>query len=256
MLMISAYVHPYSNVLNMETDVRLIMPDLNEDKRPLPCIYLCHGGSGDEDAWLCFGGIGELADRYRTAFCLVNAMDSCFTDMAHGFPFATYIGKELPLIMRGLFSRLSCERKDTFICGLSNGGYGALLIGLTYPETFSAIGAFSAGDKADAAPKPFPEGTMDPRIRVFGQREIHGTDYSITHLARTLAASEREKPRVYHACGGKDPWLDMNLIVKECFEDLACPDYDYRYHQDERYGHEWPFWHEELVRFLDYASIR
>lgn len=68
--MISAYVHPYSNVLNMETDVRLIMPDLNEDKRPLPCIYLCHGGSGDEDAWLCFGGIGELADRYRTAFSL------------------------------------------------------------------------------------------------------------------------------------------------------------------------------------------
>ena len=153
--MISAYVHPYSNVLNMEMDVRLILPDPDEDKRPLPCIYLCHGGSGDEDAWLYFGGIGELADRYRTAFCLVNAQDSCFTDMAHGFPYASYMGKELPLIMRGLFSRLSADRKDTFICGLSNGGYGALLIGLSHPETFSAIGAFSAGDKADALPKPF-----------------------------------------------------------------------------------------------------
>lgn len=94
--MISAYVHPYSNVLNMETDVRLILPDPDEDKRPLPCIYLCHGGSGDEDAWLYFGGIGELADNCRTAFCLVNAQDSCFTDMAHGFPFASYIGKKLP----------------------------------------------------------------------------------------------------------------------------------------------------------------
>ncbi|MGX8688061.1 MAG: alpha/beta hydrolase, partial [bacterium] len=97
---------------------------------------------------------------------------------------------------------------------------------------------------------------MDPRIRMFGQREIHGTEYSIVHLARTLAASKKEKPRVYHACGGKDPWLDMNLIVRESFESLACPAYDYTYHQDERYGHEWTFWHEELIRFLDYIAIR
>ena len=28
--MISAYVHPYSNILNMETDCRLIMPDIDD----------------------------------------------------------------------------------------------------------------------------------------------------------------------------------------------------------------------------------
>ena len=253
--MISAYVHPYSNVLNMEIDVRLIMPEQDGSGRPLPVIYLCHGGSGDEDAWLIYGGIAELADAHHVAFCLVNAADSLFADMAHGFKYTSFIGEELPVIMCQLFKRLSRERKDTFISGLSNGGYGAFIIGLTHPETFAAIGAFSAGDKADAKPKPFPEGEMDPRVRVFGQTEIHGTDYSITHLARKLAASGEMKPRIYHACGGQDPWLDMNLIVKDCFEKLACPEYDYRYHEISRYGHEWPFWREELALFLNYIGL-
>ncbi|MCR5294158.1 MAG: hypothetical protein K6E30_03130 [Lachnospiraceae bacterium] len=248
--MISAYVHPYSNVLNMEVDVRLILPDADGSGRQLPCIYLCHGGSGDEDAWLLYGGVAELADQYRAVFCLVNAADSCFTDMAHGFRYASFIGEELPVIMRQLFKQLSGKREETFIAGLSNGGYGALLIGLAHPETFAAIGAFSAGDKADAKPKAFPAGQMDPRIRLFGQTEIHDTNYSITHLAEVLAASDRPKPRIYHACGGKDPWLDMNHIVRRCFEELACPEYAYQYHQIEEYGHEWAFWREELVRFL------
>lgn len=253
--MISAYVHPYSNILNMETDCRLIMPDIDDAGDPIPCIYLCHGGSGDEDAWLFLGNAAALADRYRTAFCLVNARDSLFADMAHGFRFTTFIGNELPEIMRRLFPLLSRERKDTFICGLSNGGYGALLIGLSHPEVFAAIGAFSAGDKADAVPKPAVPGEMDPRIRVFGQMDIKDTPMSIRHLAGTLAESPGPKPRIYHACGGKDPWLDLNIMVRNCFESISLPDYDYRYDQMDEYGHEWPFWNEELIRFLDYLGL-
>ena len=175
--------------------------------------------------------------------------------MAHGFRFTTFIGNELPEIMRRLFPRLSRERKDTFICGLSNGGYGALLIGLSHPEVFAAIGAFSAGDKADAVPKPAVPGEMDPRIRVFGQMDIKDTPMSIRHLAGTLAESPGPKPRIYHACGGKDPWLDLNIMVRNCFESISLPDYDYRYDQMDEYGHEWPFWNEELVRFLDYLGL-
>jgi pimeloyl-ACP methyl ester carboxylesterase len=158
--------------------------------------------------------------------------------------------------MRQLFPRLSGRREDTFICGLSNGGYGALLIGLSHPETFAAIGAFSAGDKADAVPKPAIPGEMDPRIRVFGRMDIRDTPMSIRHLAKTLASRPGPKPRVYHACGGCDPWLDMNLMVRDCFLDISLPDYDYRYDQMDEYGHEWPFWNEELIRFLNYLGLR
>ena len=191
--MISAYVHPYSNILNMETDCRLIMPDIDDAGDPIPCIYLCHGGSGDEDAWLFLGNAAALADRYRTAFCLVNARDSLFADMAHGFRFTTFIGNELPEIMRRLFPRLSRERKDTFICGLSNGGYGALLIGLSHPEVFAAIGAFSAGDKADAVPKPAVPGEME-ELRFFEPDEIDLSE--ISPPIRKVMADYIEKNRI------------------------------------------------------------
>lgn len=54
-----------------------------------------------------------------------------------------YVGEELPAFTRRLFP-LSSRREDTFIAGLSMGGYGALNAGLTYPETFGKVAALSA----------------------------------------------------------------------------------------------------------------
>ena len=60
-------------------------------------------------------------------------------------------GEELVQMTRDMFP-LSHKREDTFIGGLSMGGYGALLHGLTNPGRYNAIGAFSPG-----IPLPFPE---------------------------------------------------------------------------------------------------
>ena len=95
---------------------------------------------------------------------------------------------------------------------------------------------------------------IDPRIRMFGRADIHGTPYSIRHLAAQVSAGNSAKPRIYHACGSLDPWLDMNLLVKETFESLLDPDFDYTYDQMEGFGHEWAFWDEELKRFLAYIQ--
>ena len=46
----------------------------------------------------------------------------------------------------------------------------------------------------------------------------------------------------------------MNLLVKETFESLRDPDFDYTYDQMEGFGHEWAFWDEELKRFLAYIQ--
>ena len=64
--------------------------------------------------------------------------------MLHGGKFFTYIADELPEIMRGFFP-ISAKREETFICGSSMGGYGALKIGLSRPERFGVIGSLSSG---------------------------------------------------------------------------------------------------------------
>lgn len=243
-----------SAVLRMNTDCRLLLPDKVEPQEKLKVIWLCHGGSGDENEWLYHATVSELADSERIAMVLVNANDSCFVDMAYGNRYGTYIGKELPQILYTMFPCLSDKREDNYVSGLSNGGYGSLYLGLTFPEQFGAIGAFSAGDKADSKPKQGRPGTMSPQVRMFGGENFQETPYSVKFLAKQLAKTDRPKPLVYHACGSLDPWLDLNLLVKDCFETLQCPEYHYVFHQPQGLGHEWKFWDMEIRRFLDYLK--
>lgn len=250
----------HSRVLSSLMECNIVLPDVvfeaagvnkgTPEAEKLKVLWLCHGGSGDQNEWLYHADLIELSNRYHIGIVLVNANDSCFVDMPYGLRYGTYLGEELPRIVRNTFSLFSSAREDNLISGLSNGGYGCFYLGLKYPENYAAIGAFSAGDKADAVPKPFQEGQMNPRVRMFGAVDIHHTEYSIKHLARELAKTERVKPKIYHACGGKDPWLSMNLLVKQCFEEIDNADYAYVYHQMDEYGHEWKFWEQELNNFL------
>lgn len=254
--MTSLKINHFSNILSMNMDCRLLLPDmLSETEAPLKVLFLCHGGSGNENEWLYHSTIAQLPDTYHIAVVMVNADDSCFVDMPFGKNYGTYIGNELPQILYRMFPRLSDAREDNYISGLSNGGYGCFIVGLKNPERFAAIGAFSAGDKADATPKPYPPGTLNPRVRMFGQVDIHQTEYSMKYLARKTAKTPGAKPRIYHACGSLDPWLDLNLAVRDCMAEIACAEYDYTYHQAEGLGHEWKFWDLEIRNFLDYCGI-
>ena len=253
--MTSMKINHFSNALGMMMDCRVLLPDNLSENTKLKVLWLCHGGSGDENEWLYYSTIAALPDEKSIAIVLVNANDSCFVDMAYGKKYGTYIGEELPDIIHHMFPCLSAKREDNYISGLSNGGYGCFIVGLKNRERFAAIGAFSAGDKADAKPKPFKEGTMNPRIRMFGQEDIHNTEYSMKYLAGKVAKEDGPKPRIYHACGSLDPWLDLNLLVKDYMEGLDCPEFAYTYHQVEGLGHEWKFWDEEVRNFLVYLGL-
>ena len=252
--MISVKLNLFSNVLSMHNDCRVLIPDGLKNGEQIPVLWLCHGGSGDEHEWLYYSSIATIPDERKLAVVIVNANDSCFTDMAYGLRYASYIGNELPDILFQMFPHFSSERNDNYISGLSNGGYGCLLIGLTYPERFGAIGAFSAGDKADAVYAESESDRITPRIRMFGQNDIRNTPYSIRFLARKVSEEGTLKPKIYHACGSEDPWLNLNLLVKETMESLNDPSFAYEYDQIEGLGHEWSFWNEEIRRFLNYID--
>lgn len=54
---------------------------------------------------------------------------------ATGRKFATYVGKELVEYVQKTF-HLPAKREDTFIGGLSMGGFGAVHTALAFPDTF------------------------------------------------------------------------------------------------------------------------
>ena len=66
----------------------------------------------------------------------------CDSDLSGDY-YARFIGQELVEFTRATFNP-STRREDTYIAGLSMGGFGALVNGLRNMDTFSHIAAFSA----------------------------------------------------------------------------------------------------------------
>ena len=245
-------VNHFSMYLKYGIDCTVILPEKIKEDEKLSCLWLYHGGSGDHKAWLYHSPIVEIAEERHIAVVLPNAHESCFIDMNFGDKYGAYMGKELPAMIHNMFPCISRERKDNYISGFSNGGYGCLHVGLSNPEKFSIIGAFSAGDKADS---DFPNdggAKSIARIRLFGDGDLHKNGYGLTYIADRLIAENVDKPMIYHACGGQDPWLKQNHIVRNYF--CSHKEFDYTYDEITDMAHEWKFWNEELVRFLDYVE--
>lgn len=242
-------INLFSMALKYAIDCTVVLPEKIEKNEKLKCIWLYHGGSGDHTAWLYHTPLVETVEDYHVAAVLPNVHESCFVNMHIGDKFCSFVGKELPSSIYHMFSCISSERKDNYIVGFSNGGYGCIHTALTYPETFAGVGAFSAGDKADSDfPEDNPQKVRSKQI-LFGDGDLHQTSYGLTFLADRLLENNAPKPFIYHACGDKDPWLDKNHMLRDYFQRQI--EYDYVYEELEGYGHEWRFWKEELIHFLN-----
>lgn len=249
-------INLFSMMLRRTIDVTVVLPDKINDDEKLPCVWLYHGGSGDHTEWLYHTSLVDTVNERYFAAVLPEVFESCFVNMNIGDRYESFVAKELPSTIHNMFACISDDRKYNYVSGFSNGGYGCLHSALKYPSTFSKVGAFSAGDKADSVFVNDNSTKAKNRILLFGDKDIHNTDYCLTYLADKLIADNKKAlaPDIYHACGSLDPWLDMNHIVRDYF--LEHNDfYNYTYDELEGLGHEWKFWDIELQKFLDYAGL-
>ena len=176
--------------------------------------------------------------------------------------FGTFIGDELVEMTRRLFP-LSRERKDTWIGGLSMGGYGALRNGLKYNETFGAILALSPGIFISEMLEALCAGQDADRLfgaqalfmnrafleSSFGPLEkVNGSDKDYRTLFETAAKTPSGCPEIYLACGTEDPLLPA---VQACRDYLSG--HDARLMYAEKPGiHDYDFWNTALQDALDH----
>lgn len=188
-----------------------------------------HGYTGSaEDYW----EFGELAQQYHFAMIMPNGENSFYLDSpAAGFKYCTFVGSELIEYVRKTF-HLALTREETFVAGLSMGGFGALHTGLTYPENFGKIVALSSalithevsgmreGDSNDVA-------NYDYYFRCFGRPEqVLASTNNPETLIEKLQSEKKELPEIYMACGTEDFLLEENRkfhrflaerAVKHCY---------------------------------------
>ncbi|NMD38832.1 MAG: esterase family protein, partial [Christensenellaceae bacterium] len=114
----------FSDILQRKTSATVMLPDAPNINKALPVMYLLHGYCGDNTDWLYSGNIEQFATEYNIAVVMPAGNNSFYADMRHGANYLKHIGEELPQIISKVFP-VSINREDTFIAGLSMGGYGA-----------------------------------------------------------------------------------------------------------------------------------
>lgn len=134
----------HSEALERTVPLRALVPLEDAPRVPMPALYLLHGLYGSEQDWFQYTRVMLWARAKGLAvFCPAGENGFYVNQADTGEAYMRYVGEELPAFTRRLFP-LSSQREDTFIAGLSMGGYGALNAGLTYPETFGKVAALSA----------------------------------------------------------------------------------------------------------------
>ncbi len=111
----------------------------SKGKKSYKTLYLLHGILGNYMDWVTGTRIQRYAEEYDLAVVMPSGDNAAYIDKeaSHNL-YGEFIGKELVELTRKMFP-LSCRKEDTFIGGLSMGGYGAMRNGLKYHETFGSI---------------------------------------------------------------------------------------------------------------------
>ncbi|MBO6015504.1 MAG: acetylesterase [Lachnospiraceae bacterium] len=214
------------------------------EEKPFKTLYLLHGIFGNYTDWVSGTRIQRWAEEKDLAVVMPSGDNAFYVDQPwSGNLYGEFIGKELVEMTRKMFP-LSRDREDTFIGGLSMGGFGALLNGLKYHETFSRIVTLSgAVHILDEAAK----NGLTPLAHedsCFGDisEAIKSDKNPKVLIAKIKEKMERDPqismPKIFQACGTEDFLLKANREYRDYLKENGA-ELTYR---EGPGGHDWDFW--------------
>lgn len=245
-------VNFFSEALGIQTEVLVILPqkatngqigiESKAEDSAYKTLYLLHGLSDDQTIWMRRTSIERYASEYGICVVMPCGGRSFYCDIKHGMAYYTFIAKELPQRIREFF-RVSGKREDTYIAGLSMGGYGALKMALREPETFCAGAGLSP--VCDLDKRHF----SDLFLGIFGQDKTPEDD-DLSYLAEKQK-NHPLKPRLYMAMGTEDFLYDNAQPLRK----QLAKDYDFTYFETTA-DHNWSFWDQQIQEVLKWMFKR
>lgn len=256
----------YSNALKKNANVMVFLPTQDADdylfgsgnakyapEKKYQTLYLLHGSYGDCMDWGRLTSVERYAQQHCLAVVMPSGENSSYLNMDYGEAYLDYIGRELPEFLRIMFP-LSERREDTFIAGLSMGGYGAWRLGLEFPEQYGAIASLSGGmemKKIQAGHSAHLD-KMDHgyQAAVHGERNCGDLRNDLLELLKADIADGKELPKLYMTCGTEDFIYSYNESFYADASQLAP--ITYARHPGV---HDWVFWDAHLPDVLNWLPL-
>ncbi len=219
--------------------------------RRYPVMYLLHGFPGRPGAFLQTVRLGVVEDillhQHRVRpFILVMPFGSTgtFTDkewangVQPGQGWETFVARDL---VRAVDARFATIRSGSgrVLAGLSEGGYGALNIGLHHPGEFRVLDSWSGYERAD-----------DLKSIFGGERQLLQANSPLDILGRVAPALRRDGTFVWAYSGTTDSFHGQNAAFASALDRAGIP---HRFRL-LRGGHNWAIWRAQAANALLAAS--
>ncbi len=246
----------FSKVLQTTVGVNIITPysSISENCKNPPCVlYLLHGLFGSQHAWVTGSNIVRYAKGLNLLIVMPDLNNTFYVNSSANIKYLDFAATELPSYIENTF-RVSKKREDTFICGISMGGYGAFRIAFSRPEKFSlAISLSGALDLASVSENDMNKiqallsGAVYDTLKLnFGEKGvIKNSENDLFYLAKKIS-SYNKKPALLQYCGKQDYLYNHNINFKNHVESLGFDSSFY----DSGGFHDWDYWDKTIKDVL------
>lgn len=224
------------------------------EEKPYKTLYLLHGIFGNYTDWVNGTRIQRYAEEHDLVVVMPSGDNSFYVDQPKSNNFyGEFVGRELVEFTRKMFP-LSRKREDTFIGGLSMGGFGAMRNGLKYHESFGCIVSLSGAFHIDTIHERTNDSQMffekkDYAESCFGNlNEVLASDKNPKYLIQQLLKEGAELPRIYMACGEQDELLEKNCDFADFLRDSGV---EFTFETGSG-AHEWNFWDTYIKKAIEW----
>jgi enterochelin esterase family protein len=248
-----------SDIVGDDRDFYVYTPPNYDPRRaePYPVLYLLHGLGDDAFGWLSVGAANVILDNlinsgrakpmvmvnslgYGTAGMLVSGRGNLGGDQMIPNFTASVLKEVMPQVER--MYRVSTNRDDRAIAGLSMGGAQALYAGLNNLDQFAWVASFSgAFVMYPRAGGPGP--TAAPAGGGRGGAALGAATFERA-FPRLDARANDQLRLLWITCGTADGLITVNRELKDW---LKTKNVRFTESEIPNVGHVWPLWRENLA---------
>lgn len=240
----------FSNSLVRPVTFQMIIPNgaAGYSREKTKTLFLLHGYTGDAGNWVP----EYLCERYNFAIVIPNGENAFWLDgISTGHKFCSFLGKDLLGYVRDIFG-LARGREDTYIMGMSMGGFGALHTALYYPEDFGKAAALSSALIVHKVAE-MTEGCYNPVANYEYYREcfgepskLLGSDNDPEALVKRIKSGGKPMPEILMCCGTEDNLLENNRQLHAFLERENVA----HFYEESAGGHDMEFWNRYMEKFI------
>jgi S-formylglutathione hydrolase FrmB len=218
-----------------------------QTNRKLRVLWLLPPEGGDCSDWIRLSLVEEYAQKNDLALVMPNMDNSMYMDMIHGgYPYFTYLTKDLPNHVRNLFSVLSIEQKDNFVAGVLMGGYGAVKWMLREPNMFGGSACLSGDiDIVGALREQGDALTRDWEVAFGGTSFLENTLDDTFTLCKESAEEKKKLSPIFVACSREEKAFERRKRTVQSLQGLGV---DISFYEGG--GSEWPFWNTQIEQYI------